>query len=122
MYINHSQLKNTIGDKRHLFEFLEETLPDSVGSTKNPQLKEIRSKEAFIEDAIGAINLAPMAIRLTPHILSCVNWEQPLDDPIRRQFLPLKSGFIPDHPDLTLDSLHEEADSRKLAMKMMLSS
>lgn len=55
--------------------------------------------------------MAPMAIRLTPHILSCVNWESPLDDPIRRQFLPLKSGITEDHSALTLDSLNEEADS-----------
>lgn len=53
-----------------------------------------------------------MAIRLTPHILSVVNWHQPLDDPIRRQFLPLQSSMIEDHPKLTLDSLHEEVDSR----------
>lgn len=51
-----------------------------------------------------------MAIRLTPQILSRVNWGSPLDDPIRRQFLPLKSGIIPDHEQLTLDSLHEEED------------
>jgi lysine 2,3-aminomutase len=52
-----------------------------------------------------------MAIRLTPHVLSLVDWNNPLDDPIRRQFLPLKSGFIPDPEYLELDSLHEEEDS-----------
>jgi lysine 2,3-aminomutase len=53
-----------------------------------------------------------MAIRLTPHILSRIDWANPLDDPIRRQFLPLASGIEPDHEELKLDSLHEEADSR----------
>jgi lysine 2,3-aminomutase len=52
-----------------------------------------------------------MAIRLTPHVLSLVDWNNPLDDPIRRQFLPLKSGLMPDHEHLELDSLHEEEDS-----------
>ena len=52
-----------------------------------------------------------MAIRLTPHVLSLVDWNNPLDDPIRRQFLPLRSGIIPDHKHLELDSLHEEQDS-----------
>lgn len=53
-----------------------------------------------------------MAISLTPHTLSVINWQEALDDPVRLQFLPLESGFIADHPSLTLDSLHEEADSR----------
>ena len=60
---------------------------------------------------IAAIKLAPMAIRLTPHVLSLVDWSNPLDDPVRRQFLPLRSGIIPDHKYLELDSLHEEEDS-----------
>lgn len=59
------------------------------------------------------MKLAPMAIRLTPHILSRINWEKALDDPIRRQFIPLASAMLPDHEKLTLDSLHEEDDSRK---------
>ena len=54
-----------------------------------------------------------MAVRLTPHLLSVVDWTNALDDPVRRQFIPLKSGIIADHPSLTLDSLHEEVDSRR---------
>lgn len=46
-----------------------------------------------------------------PYILSRINWHDPRHDPIARQFIPLKSRMIPDHPKLTLDSLHEEADS-----------
>lgn len=52
-----------------------------------------------------------MAIRLTPHVLSVANWSNPLEDPIRRQFIPLKSSIRPDHPALSLDSLHETEDS-----------
>ena len=57
------------------------------------------------------IRLAPMSIRLTPHILSLVDWSNALVDPIRRQFIPLKSSLKPDHPQLTLDSLDETRDS-----------
>jgi lysine 2,3-aminomutase len=54
---------------------------------------------------------APMSVRLTPHILSLIDWQNPVEDPIRRQFIPLKSTSIPDHSSLGLDSLHETADS-----------
>ena len=54
---------------------------------------------------------APMSIRITPHILSIIDWAKPLSDPIRRQFIPLKSSLLPDHPKLQLDSLNETADS-----------
>ena len=52
-----------------------------------------------------------MAVRLTPHILSVADWSNPLQDPIRRQFVPLKSTLIRDHSALSLDSLHETQDS-----------
>ena len=61
-----------------------------------------------------------MAISLTPHTLSVINWQKALDDPIRLQFLPLRSGFVTDHPSLTLDSLHEEADSRMYYLSFFL--
>jgi lysine 2,3-aminomutase len=73
----------------------------------------LRHKQAFIDDAVAATKLAPMAIRLTPHILSRVDWSNPLDDPIRKQFIPLASGIIPDNKHLKLDSLNEEEDSRR---------
>jgi hypothetical protein len=53
-----------------------------------------------------------MAIRITPHVLSRIDWNNPLDDPIRKQFIPLASCIIPDHEHLKLDSLEEEKDSR----------
>lgn len=111
-FISHRwQLNNTVMNNAKLYRFLSDTLPDVLGATQNEHLKHIRTKEDFIRDAISALKLAPMAIRLTPHILSRVDWNNPLDDPIRRQFLPLKSGMIPDHEHMKLDSLNEEADS-----------
>lgn len=100
-------------DKHKLYKFLSDTLPETLGTSTDPLLQNIRNKEDFIENAIAATKLAPMAIRLTPHVLSLVDWQNPLDDPIRRQFISLASGFIPDHEGVELDSLHEEADSRE---------
>jgi lysine 2,3-aminomutase len=101
-----------VTDKLKLENFLFETLPETLVPSKNPLLQNIRHKEAFIEDAVAATKLAPMAIRLTPHVLSRIDWDNPLDDPIRKQFIPLASGMVPDIQDLKLDSLHEEEDSR----------
>ncbi len=66
---------------------------------------------AFIEDARNGFMHAPMAVRVSPYMLSLIDWNDPYNDPIRRQFIPLKSGMRPDHPRLTLDSLHERADA-----------
>ncbi|MCA9658771.1 MAG: KamA family radical SAM protein, partial [Myxococcales bacterium] len=40
-----------------------------------------------------------------------IDWDNPYEDPLRRQFVPLGSRLLPDHPKLDLDSLHEQADS-----------
>tara|TARA_R110002020_G_scaffold66563_10_gene174980 strand:- start:2829 stop:4142 length:1314 start_codon:yes stop_codon:yes gene_type:complete len=66
---------------------------------------------SFIEDAKKGFNLAPMAVRISPYLFSLIDWENPVEDPIRRQFLPLASQLQPNHPMLTFDSLHEQEDS-----------
>jgi lysine 2,3-aminomutase len=101
-----------VTDGLKLEKFLSETLPDTLGPSANSLLQNIRHRQDFIDDALAATKLAPMAIRLTPHILSRIDWRNPLDDPIRKQFIPLASGIIPDNEYLKLDSLNEEADSR----------
>ncbi|KAL6710701.1 hypothetical protein ACN47E_007758 [Coniothyrium glycines] len=105
------QVRNTVSTKQSLYKFLLEALPQELGQSKNPQLWKLRTKANFIDDAIAALSLAPMNIRLTPHMLSRIDWKQPLDDPIRKQFIPLRSGIVPDHEHLKFDSLHEEDDS-----------
>ena len=52
-----------------------------------------------------------MAVRVSPYAISLIDWSDPIGDPIRRQFIPLASSLLPDHPRLTLDSLHEQQDS-----------
>ncbi len=69
------------------------------------------TRDNFIKDIKEGMNVAPMAIRLTPHILSCIDWSHPVDDPLFRQFIPVKSALLPDHPELALDSLNETMDS-----------
>jgi len=108
------KLANTVPDTRKLHRFLSDVLPPVLGGTTSALLKHITTREQFIEDASAALKLAPMAIRLTPHLLSVIDWNNPLDDPVRKQFLPLASGIVPDHQKLTLDSLNEQEDSRML--------
>ncbi|CZS89254.1 related to lysine 2,3-aminomutase [Rhynchosporium agropyri] len=95
--------------KMKLYGFLQEMLPEMIPA-KGQQDPNI-SREEFIKDVMDGIAMAPMSIRLTPHILASIDWENPLNDPLSKQFIPKKSTFQPDHPRLTLDSLHEQEDS-----------
>ena len=52
-----------------------------------------------------------MAVRVSPYLIASIDWTAPYTDPIRRQFIPVASQLLPDHPRLTLDSLHEQDDS-----------
>jgi len=65
----------------------------------------------FLADVDAGLALAPMNMRLSPYIISRIDWSRPYEDPVRRQFLPVASTKLPDHPRLEFDSLHERADS-----------
>ncbi len=65
----------------------------------------------FLHDVEAGIRRAPMSVRITPYLMSLIDWSEAESDPIRRQFLPLATTAEPDHPCLTLDSLAEQADS-----------
>jgi lysine 2,3-aminomutase len=67
--------------------------------------------DSFYEDVIQGLKHAPMALRISPYLLGLIDWNAPYHDPIRTQFLPLASQQVPDHPELRLDSLHEQKDS-----------
>ncbi len=73
-------------------------------------IKSLASSE-FIKDAETGFRRAPMAVRVSPYAMSLIDWNDPYNDPIRRQFIPVASTLLPDHPRLTLDSLHEQDDS-----------
>jgi lysine 2,3-aminomutase len=66
---------------------------------------------SFFDDAREGFRRAPMAVRVSPYMIASIDWNDPYRDPIRIQFIPLASRLLPDHPRLTLDSLHELEDS-----------
>ena len=84
-------------------------------SVKGPQdLRKFLGKkvsEEFYQDCERGFGAAPMNVRVTPYLLSCIDWDNLYHDPIRIQFLPTASTRLPDHPMLSLDSLHEQDDS-----------
>jgi len=66
---------------------------------------------AFMADAEEGFKHAPMSVRVSPYMLSLIDWNDPYADPIRTQFLPMGSRLFADHPKLDLDSLHEQKDA-----------
>src|SRR5436309_11459913 len=88
------QARRSVTNVRQLRETLQDLMPDS-----------------FYEDVAEGIRRAPMALRISPYLLSLIDWNAPYQDPIRSQFLPAASQQQPDHPELRLDSLHERRDS-----------
>jgi lysine 2,3-aminomutase len=67
--------------------------------------------DAFIQDTEAGFKRAPMSVRVSPYMLSLIDWQDPYADPIRIQFIPVASALIADHPKLDLDSLHEQEDA-----------
>ena len=67
--------------------------------------------DAFVEDVAEGFRRAPMALRVSPYVMSLINWEDPYNDPLRIQFIPVGSTMLPDHPKLYFDSLGEQADA-----------
>ena len=70
-----------------------------------------RVSKEFMEDLYEGQKQTPMNIRITPYVFSLIDWDNPLDDPLRKQFLPTGSTFLPDHPMHLADSLSEDVDS-----------
>lgn len=65
----------------------------------------------FIADAAEGFKRAPMSVRVSPYLLSLIDWQNPYEDPVRIQFIPVKSALLANHPKLGLDSLHEQEDA-----------
>ncbi len=95
-------------------QFLDHNWQAKHTITKSSKLLEALQglvSPAFIEDAELGFQKAPMSIRVSPYLLSLIDWEAPYEDPLRIQFIPVGSRLQPDHPKLDLDSLHEQADA-----------
>ena len=67
--------------------------------------------DEFYADAERGLGQATMSMRISPYLVSLIDWREPYTDPLRLQFLPLASQVKPDHPELSFDSLNEQADS-----------
>ncbi|KAI1079423.1 kama family protein [Whalleya microplaca] len=102
-------IKNMVEGKEKLHEFLDAVLPDEVPRRKG--LEGMQSRDGFMGDVAGGMKASAMSVKVTPYVLSRVNWKDPANDPIFNQFIPLRSVMLPDHPQLEFDSLHEAADS-----------
>ncbi|ETS86779.1 hypothetical protein PFICI_00607 [Pestalotiopsis fici W106-1] len=72
----------------------------------------MQSRDEFIDDIFAGLACSTMSVRMMPYIFSRINWDDPRNDPIFRQFMPLGSMMLPDHPKANLDSLHEKVDSK----------
>lgn len=87
---------------------LPETIPPQRPSLRGQnEYPGISTPEDLIRSFEVAAQKAPMAFRLSPHILSVIDWTDPLNDPVRRQFIPLESVINVTHPAATLDPVHE---------------
>jgi lysine 2,3-aminomutase len=95
LFLDHNwQAKHSITRVGKLLEALEGLVPPS-----------------FLEDAEEGFKHSPMSVRVSPYLLSLIDWTDPYGDPLRIQFIPVGSRLLPDHPKLDLDSLHEQADA-----------
>lgn len=88
------QLKNSVTSVKKMLEILRGVIDES-----------------FVQDVEQGFAKAPMAVRVTPYVLSLIDWKNPYDDPLRRQFIPVSSKLTPDHPELHLDTLREQDDA-----------
>jgi lysine 2,3-aminomutase len=94
-FLDHTwQAKNSITTPQKLLAAVQDLVPP-----------------AFYDDVAEGFKRAPMSLRVSPYLLSLIEWGDPYNDPLRRQFVPVASRLLPDHPKLTLDSLHEQADA-----------
>ncbi len=94
-FLDHTwQAKNTITNPAKLLQAVQDLVPQS-----------------FYDDVAQGFSRSPMSIRVSPYLLSLIDWSAAYTDPLRRQFVPVASRLLPDHPKLTLDSLHEQADA-----------
>lgn len=66
--------------------------------------------DSLAKDIESGLKRTPMNVRMTPYIFSLIDWENAVSDPTRKQFLPLGSQFLDDHPCYMDDSLDEEGD------------
>ena len=98
-------------DEEQFLDYVWQMRNSLYGEKKLMELMDGLAPDEFVDDVREGFEKAPMAVRVTPYLLSLIDWDDPYSDPIRRQFIPTASQLRPDHPMLTLDSLHEQKDA-----------
>ncbi|KAI0542865.1 L-lysine-aminomutase [Xylaria digitata] len=101
--------KNVIETTRKLSELIYTVVPEEVPRAAG--IEGMQTRDEFAGDIISGITKSTMSVRLMPYVLSRINWADPANCPVFRQFVPLGSIMMKDHPQLRLDSLHEQIDS-----------
>ena len=108
-------MSNSIHTLTGLSEFMRSVLPDRIPLQKplrgHFEYPDVSTREDFIRNVELGVQRAPMPFRLSPHILSVIDWADPLNDPVRRQFIPLYSSMNTTHPAATLDPVQETDNS-----------
>ncbi len=124
--VEYDELKHRLFEKNYFWqkipefknvdeqEFLSTEFQNKNTATKVDHLDELVEglvSDEFLQDVHEGMRQAPMNLRLSPYIISLIDWDNPIDDPLRVQFIPVASTRRPDHPKLSLDSLAEQDDS-----------
>ncbi|KAL3458468.1 hypothetical protein BJX64DRAFT_224497 [Aspergillus heterothallicus] len=111
-FLNHKwQVANSITTPNALFEFLDNVLPEEIPPEKNG-IADANNPEKFIERVQKRL-IKGAGVNLSPHTLSVIDWKDPLNDPIRRMFVPLETPFNSPHPmalDLKDDTNYSPVD------------
>jgi lysine 2,3-aminomutase len=59
---------------------------------------------------------SPMAVRISPYLLALIDWDDPYEDPMRRQFIPIAAArSCPTTRSSSLDSLQRAGPTRRCA-------
>ena len=99
--VDHEQFGNHLWQAKNSVKRLSE-VKDVLGN---------RVSDELMNDIDAGLKIAPMNIRITPYVFALIDWDNPYQDPLRKQFLPVASQMLPDHPYYLADSLYEDVDS-----------
>ncbi|KAL8848041.1 MAG: hypothetical protein Q9221_006901 [Calogaya cf. arnoldii] len=86
---------------------LPEKLPPQRPLRGQSEYPGVSTPDDFVRSFQVAAQKAPMAFRLSPHVLSVIGWTDPLNDPVKRQFIPLESTINVTHPAAKFDPVNE---------------
>jgi lysine 2,3-aminomutase len=95
-------------------EFEDNAWQDRNAITRVSQLKTVLDgivSSEVMDEIESGLSGTGMSIRLNPYMICRIDWSDAENDPIRRQFLPMRCEQEDDHPCLEVDSLAERQHS-----------